>query len=92
MNTALKTLVLLSYLLIGFQTNLFAQVCPKKLPVPDKDFLKSTKESDDQEVKYFEKYIGKISEPKVLKTFPEAGKRCKTIQNFKNGIVYQIDN
>ena len=91
MSTALKKLFLLSYLIVGFQTNLFAQVCPKKLPIPDKAFLKNTNESNDQEVKYFEKYIGKISEPKVLKTFPEDGKRCKTIQSFKNGIVYQID-
>jgi hypothetical protein len=91
MRKILKTLLLLSNFLIGSQTNLVAQVCPQKLPIPDKNFLKNVWNSDDAEIKYFKKYIGKTSEPKVLKTFSETKESCKTIHNFKNGIIYQKD-
>lgn len=68
-----------------------AQTCTKRLPIPDKTFLKNVWNSDYAEIKYFEKYFGKTSKPKVLKVFPESKKNCMTIQSFKNGIVYQKD-
>ena len=90
MNRTFKILILAFF---GFlsQTKLVAQVCPKKLPIPDKTFLKKVLNSDNPEISYFEKYFGKISEPKVLKTFSESQESCKVIYNFKNGITYQED-
>ncbi len=87
MNTTLKILLIFFIL----QIKLVAQICPKKLPIPDKIFLESVKNSDDAEVKYFKKYIGEFSKPKILKRHTETKEACETVQIFKNGIVYKKD-
>lgn len=88
MKTAIKIFLILTFSNL-FQNELAAQVCSKKLPIPDKTFFKNATNSDRTEIEYFEKYFGRISKPKVLKNSTE--KECKKIYNFKNGIVYKRD-
>ena len=90
MKTAIKILFIITFSNL-FQTKLVAQVCAKKLPIPDKTFFKKVTNSDKVEIEYFNKYFGRISKPKVLKNFTGSKKGCKLIYNFKNGIVYQRD-
>lgn len=87
MNTNFK-IVLIFFIL---QIKLVAQICAKTLPIPNKTFLESVNHSDDVEIKYLEKYIGKISKPKVLKRYTETKEACATVQVFKNGIIYKKD-
>jgi hypothetical protein len=58
------------------ETNLFAQVCPKKLPVRTK-LCKKNKRIDDQELGTSKNILEKISEPKILKAFSEDGKKIQ---------------
>ena len=76
---------------IGFQIKLVAQIGSKKLPFPDKTFLKSVNSSEDAEIKYFKKYIGEISKPKVVKKYIESQKACKMVYSFRNEIQYSKD-
>ena len=87
-----KTLIKLTlFLFLVFQIELVAQENKKKLPVPDKAFLESVKNSENAEIEYFNKYFGKISKPKILKRFTESKDVCKIVYLFKNGIVYTKD-
>ena len=82
MKTGIKILCFITFYNL-FQTKLVAQVCSKKLPVPDKTFLNNIKNSDKAEIEYFEKYFGGRANS------TENNNECKKTYNFKNGIVYK---
>jgi hypothetical protein len=77
--------------LLVFQLKLIAQTNSNKLPVPSKTFLESVKFSEDSEIKYFKKYIGESSKPKVIKRYTESKEACKIIYSFNSGIIFTKD-
>ncbi len=88
MKTAIKILFFITFCNL-LQTKLVAQVCAKKLPIPDKTFLNSIKNSDKAEIEYFQKYFDGRSKSKGLKNSTGNNNECKKTYNFKNGIVYK---
>ncbi|NMH27885.1 hypothetical protein [Flavobacterium silvaticum] len=77
------------FLFIAFAFAVTASCQCKKLPVPDKAFLKSTENSNQVEIDYFTKYIGSASKLKVIRnSYGDTTKPCEMEQRFKNGIVY----
>ena len=89
MKTAIR-IVIITAISVLTTTKSIAQVCSKRLPIPDKRFLENTLNSDKLEIEYFQKYFGQISPPNFLKNFSET-KSCKAEYHFKNGITYQQD-